>query len=103
MFKGIVSQQCIFYVPPEPKMDADFAWIIVQIHFLLNKFYDISHIMLKLVTFEFSKTSQVPVKRPSRRLRNAELEDGKETNTTQDNLQTEVWHENRTWSTNSQS
>jgi len=41
MIKGIVSQQCMFYVPPEHKMDADFACIIVQIHFLLNKFYNL--------------------------------------------------------------
>jgi len=55
------SNICFTYVPPEHEIDANFALIIVQIHFLLNKFYNISHFMLKLVTFEFSKTYLVPV------------------------------------------
>jgi len=57
-----LSNICLMY-PPEHKMDADFAGIISQIHSLLNKFNNISHIMLKYVTFEFPKTFQVPEKR----------------------------------------
>ncbi len=79
-FKKKKKKIC-FYVPPEHEMDANFAWIIVQIHFLLNKFYNISHIMLKISNFRIFKNISSPGKKAfksgyresSRRLRNAAL------------------------------
>jgi len=41
----------MFYVPKKHQVDADFAWIKVQIRLLLTKFYNFNYIQVEISRF----------------------------------------------------
>jgi len=69
-------------MPLQYEIDADFAWSIVQILSLLNKFNDFSHIHVEISKFQIfknisspgNKASKSRYRDASRRLRNDALD-----------------------------
>ncbi len=54
------------FMPLQYEIDADFAWSIVQILYLLNKFNDFSHIHVEISKFQIFKNISSPGEKASK-------------------------------------